>query len=93
MGEEVFHVVGFGTDGKIPFRRKVRRLALIQTFSRLPPSVVGMKARLSQPSVAPTGSPAADHLLIYVKLFVERQKNDYDNAGAIAEAALRPNPP
>jgi transposase len=44
IGKEVFHVVGFGTDGKIAFRRKIKRLALVETFRRLPPSVVGMEA-------------------------------------------------
>jgi len=47
IGKEVFHVVGFGTDGKIAFRRKIKRLALLETFRRLPPSVVGMEACLS----------------------------------------------
>ena len=28
IGKEVFHVVGFSTDGKIAFRRKIKRLAL-----------------------------------------------------------------
>jgi len=26
IGKEVFHVVGFGTDGKIAFRHKIKRL-------------------------------------------------------------------
>ena len=47
IGKEVFHVVGFSTDGKIAFRRKIKRLALVETFRRLPPSVVGMEACLS----------------------------------------------
>jgi hypothetical protein len=47
ISKEVFHVVGFGTDGKISFRRKIKRLALVETFSRLPPCVVGMEACLS----------------------------------------------
>jgi hypothetical protein len=95
IGKEVFHVVGFGTDGRIAFRRKIKRLALIETFRRLPPSVVGMEACLSahfvsralrqlghQPRIIPA---------IYVKPFVKGQKNDYNDAEAIAEAALRPN--
>lgn len=95
IGKEVFHVVGFGADGKIAFRRKIKRLALIETFRRLPPSVVGMEACLSahfvsralrqlghQPRIIPA---------IYVKPFVKGQKNDYNDAEAIAEAALRPN--
>jgi transposase len=44
IGKEVFHLVGFGTDGKIAFRRKVKRLALIETFKKLAPCVVGMEA-------------------------------------------------
>jgi transposase len=95
IGKEVFHVVGFGTDGKIAFRRKIKRLALLETFRWLPPSVVGMEACLSahfvsralrqlghQPRIIPA---------IYVKPFVKGQKNDYNDAEAIAEAALRPN--
>ena len=31
IGKEVFHIVGFGADGKIAFRRKIRRLALVET--------------------------------------------------------------
>lgn len=80
IGKEVFHVVGFGADSKIAFRRKIKRLALINTFRRLPPSVVGMKACLSAHSVSralrqlghqPWIIPA-----IYVKPFVKGQKND-----------------
>src|SRR6201984_3303140 len=95
IGKEVFHVVGFSADGKIAFRRKIKRLALVDTFKRLPPSVVGMEACLSAHFVSralrqlghrPRIIPA-----IYVKPFVKGQKNDYNDAEAIAEAALRPN--
>ncbi len=95
IGKDVFHIVGFGTDGKIVFRRKIRRLALVDTFKHLPPSIVGMEACLSahfvsralrqlghQPRIIPA---------VYVKPFVKGQKNDYNDAEAIAEAALRPN--
>ena len=95
IGKEVFHVVGFGADGNIAFRRKIKRLALAETFSKLPPCVVGMEACLSAHFVSrglrqlghePRIIPA-----IYVKPFVKGQKNDYNDAEAIAEAALRPN--
>ena len=32
IGKEVFHIVGFSADGTITFRRKIKRLALIETF-------------------------------------------------------------
>ena len=75
IGKEVFHVVGFSTDGRIAFRRKIKRLALVETFKKLPPSVVGMEACLSAHFVSralrqlghePRIIPA-----IYVKPFVK----------------------
>src|SRR5579863_7572706 len=94
IGKEVFHIVGFGADGKIAFRRKIKRLALLDTFKELPSCVVGMEACLSahfvsralrqlghQPRIIPA---------IYVKPFVKGQKNEYNDADAIAEASLRP---
>jgi hypothetical protein len=41
IGKELFHVVGFDGNGKFSFRRKIKRLALVETFRQLPPSVVG----------------------------------------------------
>src|SRR5882757_9726902 len=95
IGKEVFHVVGFSTNGKIAFRRKIKRLALVETFKRLPPSVVGMEACLSAHFVS-RALRQLDHEpriipAIYVKPFVKGQKNDYNDAEAIAEASLRPN--
>ena len=34
IGKEVFHVVGFGTDGKIAFRRKIIRREIAEACSR-----------------------------------------------------------
>jgi transposase len=95
IGKDVFHLVGFGVDGKIAFRRRIRRLGLRDVFEKLPPCIVGMEACLSAHFVSrelralghePRIIPA-----IYVKPFVKGQKNDYNDAEAIAEAALRPN--
>ena len=95
IGKDVFHLVGLGVDGKIAFRKKIRRLGLRDAFEKLPPCIVGMEACLSAHFVSralrawghePRIIPA-----IYVKPFVKGQKNDYNDAEAIAEAALRPN--
>jgi transposase len=95
IGKEIFHVVGLGTDGKTAFRWKIKRLALKEAFEKVPPCIVGMEACLSAHFVSrmlralghePRIIPA-----IYVKPFVKGQKNDYNDAEAIAEAALRPN--
>jgi transposase len=44
IGKKVFHIVGFGTNGKTAFRRKITRLAWGDTFRGLPSCVVGMEA-------------------------------------------------
>ncbi len=54
IGKEVFHVVGFGCDGKIAFRWKVKRLAFADAFKKLPPCIVGMEACLSANFVSRT---------------------------------------
>jgi len=95
LGKEVFHVVGSGTDGKIAFRWKLKRLAFAEAFKKLPPCIVGMEACLSAHFVSRT-LRALGHIprtipAFYVKPFVKGQKNDYNDAEAIAEAALRPN--
>jgi transposase len=95
IGKEVFHLVGFGTDQKVAFRRRIRRLGLKEVFEKLPPCIVGMEACLSAHFVSRTlralGHEPRIIPALYVKPFVKGQKNDYNDAEAIAEAALRPN--
>jgi len=95
IGKEVFHLVGFDTDGKIAFRKKIRRLGFADAFEQLPPCIVGMEACLSAHFVSRTlralGHEPRIIPAIYVKPFLKGQKNDYNDAEAIAEAALRPN--
>lgn len=54
IGKEVFHLVGFDVDGKIAFRRRIRRLALKDVFQKLPPCIVDMEACLSAHFVSRT---------------------------------------
>jgi transposase len=95
IGKDVFHIVGFDTSGRVVLRKKFKRLALETELGKLPPSIVGLEACLSAHFVSrmlrrlghiPRIIPA-----IYVKPFAKGQKNDYNDAEAIAEAALRPN--
>ena len=95
IGKEVFHLVGLNTGGTIAFRRKIRRSSLKDVFEQLPPCVVGMEACLSAHFVSRTlrtlGHAPRIIPAIYTKPFVKGQKNDYNDAEAVAEAALRPN--
>ena len=95
IGKDVFHLVGFDLDGKIVLRRKIRRSALVNEFEKLPPCIIGMEACLSAHFVSRTlrklGFEPRIIPAIYVKPFIKGQKKDYNDAEAIAEAALRPN--
>jgi len=95
IGKDVFHLVGFDGAGSVVLRRKIKRLALVQTFEALPRCIVGMEACLSAHFVSRTlhklGFEPRIIPAIYVKPFLKGQKNDYNDAEAIAEAALRPN--
>jgi len=95
IGNDVFHVVGFNFDGKIVLRRKIKRLDLVREFEKLPRCIVGMEACLSAHFVSRTLRELGFEPRIipakYSKPFIKGQKNDYNDAEAIAEAALRPN--
>ncbi len=95
IGKDVFHLVGFDYDGQLVLRKKIKRLALVATFERLPHCIVGMEACLSAHFVSRTlrkmGFEPRIIPAIYVKPFNKGQKNDYNDAEAIAEAVLRPN--
>ena len=95
IGKDVFHLVGFDLNGKIVLRRKIKRLALVETFAKLPRCIVGMEACLSAHYVSRTlrelGFLSKIIPAKYTNPFVKGQKNDYNDAEGIAEAALRPN--
>ena len=95
IGKNVFHIVGFDPEGRVVLRRKIKRLTLTAAFKKLPPCIVGMEACLSAHFVSRTLRALGHEPRIipakYTKPFVKGQKNDYNDAEAIAEAALRPN--
>ena len=95
IGKDIFHLVGFDSNGEIVLRRKVKRLALVSTLEKLPQCIVGMEACLSAHFVSRTLRQLGFEPRIipakYTKPFNKGQKNDYNDAEAIAEAALRPN--
>jgi len=95
IGKDVFHLIGFNKEGQLVLRKKIKRMALVASFEELPRCIEGMKACMSAHFVScalrklgfePRIIPA-----IYVQPFNKGQKNDYNDAEAIAEAALRPN--
>ena len=47
IGKDVFHLVSLSVAGTIAFRRKIKRLALADTFKTLLPCVVGLEVQTS----------------------------------------------
>lgn len=96
IGKDVFHLVGFGADGKFAFRRRIRRLGLKGVFEKLPPCIVGMEACLSAHFVSRTlrglGHEPRIVPAIYVKPLVKAQKNDYNDAEAICRSSAPTQP-
>jgi len=97
IGKDSFHVVAFDLDGQLVIRRQIKRLALVSSLEKLPRCVVGLEACLSAHFVSRTLRELGFEPRIipakYVKPFNKGQKNDYNDAEAIAEAVLRPNLP
>jgi len=94
LAKNVFHVVGCNEHGKIVRKRMLRRSQVLAYFVNLPVSLVGMEACASAHHWArELGALGHEVRLIppqYVKPYVRGNKNDYNDALAIAEAVVRP---
>jgi transposase len=80
IGVESARTYFTSSDGKIPFRRRIRRLGFRGVVEKLPPCVVNMEACLSAPLSA--GRYTLEHEpriipAIYVRPFVKGQKKDH----------------
>lgn len=94
LAKNVFHVIGCDRHGKVVRKKMLRRKEVMHFFSQVPPCLVGMETC--------SGAHYWAHQLIslgyevklipaqYVKPFVQGNKNDYNDALAIAEAVVRP---
>ena len=77
IGKDVFHLVGFDAGGKVVLRKKIKRLALVVTFEKLPRCIVGMEACMIAHFVSRTlrklGFEPWIIPAIYVKPFLKSQ--------------------
>jgi transposase len=94
LAKNVFHVLGCNEHGKIVRKRMLKRSQVLAYFANLPVSLVGMEACASAHYWArELGALGHEVRLIppqYVKPYVRGNKNDYNDALAIAEAVVRP---
>ena len=94
IAKHVFQIQAVDAAGTPILQKRVRRMALLETLSRVPACIVAMEACATAHHWA-REITALGHVVKliapqYVKPFVKTNKNDAADAGAICEAALRP---
>ena len=94
LAKRVFQVHCVDAAGAVVMRRALRRRQVMSFFAKLPPCLVGMEAcvgahHLSR-KLKGLGHDARLMPAKYVRPYSKGQKNDFGDAGAIAEAVQRP---
>ncbi|HJX20951.1 MAG TPA: IS110 family transposase, partial [Steroidobacteraceae bacterium] len=94
IGKNSFHVVGHDKRGSIVLRQKWSRGQIEARLANLPPCLVGMEACVGAHHLArkltALGHDARLMPAKYVRPYAKGQKNDFNDAEAIAEAVQRP---
>ena len=89
-----FHLVGLDHTGKQVLKKKLSRSKLLAYFANLPPCQVSMEGCAGAHHWARELSTFGHHVRLlpaqYVKAYVRGNKNDYNDALAIAEASRVP---
>jgi Transposase len=94
IGKNSFHVVGHDKRGAIVLRQKWSRGQVEARLANLPPCLIGMEACVGahhlSGKLASLGHDARLMPAKYVRPYSKGQKNDFNDAEAIAEAVQRP---
>ena len=94
IGKNSFHVVGHDKRGSIILRQKWSRGQIEARLANLPSCLVGMEACVGAHHLArkltALGHDARLMPAKYVRPYAKGQKNDFNDAEAIAEAVQRP---
>ena len=94
IGKNSFHVVGQDERGAIVLRQKWSRNQVSVRLANLPPCLIGMEACVGAHHLARRlAALGHDTRLMparYVRPYAKGQKNDFNDAEAIAEAVQRP---
>ena len=95
LAKNVFHVVGCNARGKEVKRKMLRRGQMMAYFANVPACVVGMEACASAHHWGRRLQELGHEVRLippqHVKAYLRGNKNDYNDARAIAEAAQRPD--
>jgi transposase len=94
IGKTWFHVVGCNDVGTAVMRQKLNRSKLMPFFATLPKCLIGMEACSGSQHLARAFQGYGHEVRLiapkFVRPYVKGQKNDFNDAAAIAEAVTRP---
>lgn len=94
LAKNVFHIVCCNVQGKLVSRKKLRRNQMLEYFANLSPCLVGMEACGASHYWARELQKLGHQVKLmpaqHVKAYLQGNKNDYNDALAIAEAVIRP---
>ena len=95
IAKSVVQVHGIDAQGQVAIRRQLKRRYVLAFFEKLPPCLIGIEACASSHHWS-RELKALGHTVrlmppVYVKTYVNRQKNDAADAEAICEAVTRAN--
>ncbi len=94
LAKNIFHLIGLDSHGKQHLKKKLRRAKMLAYFANLKPCTVAMEACASSHYWARELKKVGHQVKLlpaqHVKPFVRGNKNDYNDALAIAEASRIP---
>lgn len=94
IGKTSFHLAGLDETGKVLVKRKCSRTQLLHYTANLSLHIIGMEACCGSHFLARELQKQGHEVRLmpaqYVKPFVKTNKNDFNDAVAIAEAVQRP---
>ena len=94
IGKNSFHVVGLDKKGAVVLRQKWSRGQIETRLANLTPCLIGMEACVGAHHLARKLSALGHDARLmpakYVRPYAKGQKNDFNDAEAIAEAVQRP---
>ena len=93
LGKTTFHLIALGDRFQVVIRKKFTRSQLLEYTANLPSSLIGMEAGVGSHFLGRALRDQGHQVRLipaqFVRPFVKSNKNDYRDAEAIAEAALR----
>ena len=95
LAKNVFQICILNSNNKVVLNKQIRRNKLAEFFAQLPETTIAMEACYSSHFWARTFLGLGHNVKLipaqHVKPFVRGNKNDANDALAIAEASLRPD--